>query len=170
MPAFDKWVEVMGFHYRTDHDLGEHAKLSGESLKIPMKDYVPHVLELSFGVDRCVLALLDTAYREEGERQWFALSRLVAPWDAGVYPLINKEQLPERAREVQQLLKLDGLKALYDSGGSIGKRYARADEIGVPYGITVDFDTLKDESVTVRDRDTTKQKRVKISELLEVLK
>ncbi len=170
MPSMDKWLEVMGFHYRTDYDLKSHSKATGEKMNVPGKGYVPHVLELSFGVDRCVLALLDTSYKKDDKREWFALNPLVAPWDVGVYPLVNKDKLPQRAREIQQLLKLEGLKVFYDSGGSIGRRYARADEIGVTYGVTIDFDTLEDDTVTVRFRDSTEQKRVKISDLPSVLK
>ncbi|MCK4327940.1 MAG: glycine--tRNA ligase [Candidatus Diapherotrites archaeon] len=165
MPSFDKWVEVAGFHYRTDHDLKGHQKVSGQKMLVPGKDYNPHVLELSFGVDRLVFALLDTSLKEGKEGWYFALPPRLAPFDAGVYPLVNKESLPEKARAILQTLRGDGIKVFFDGGGSIGRRYARADEIGVPFGITIDFDSLKDKSVTVRDRDTQKQDRVKISDL-----
>ena len=165
MPSFDKWVEVAGFHYRTDHDLKGHQKVSGQKMLVPGKDYNPHVLELSFGIDRLVFALLDTSLKEGKDGWYFALPPRIAPFDAGVYPLVNKEGLPEKARAVFQTLRDGGIKVFFDSGGSIGRRYARADEIGVPFGVTFDFDSLKDGAVTVRDRDTQKQDRVKITDL-----
>jgi glycyl-tRNA synthetase len=167
MPSLDKWVEVAGFHYRTGHDLEGHEKVSGTSMSVNVdgRKFTPHVLELSFGVDRSVFALLDNAFRKGKEGFYLALPRRVAPWDAGVYPLVNKESLPEKAESVAKLLRVAGFKTFLDDGGSIGRRYARADEIGVPFGITIDFDTLKDNTVTVRDRDSTKQERVKIEDL-----
>lgn len=169
MPSFDKWIEVAGFHYRTDHDLAGHAKVSGQKMNVPTKDYVPHVLELSFGVDRFVFALLDTSLKEGKEGWYFALPAKLAPFDVGVYPLVNKEKLPALATEVKQSLQSCGFKVSYDTGGSIGRRYARADEIGVKAGITLDFQSLKDDTVTLRDRDTTEQIRVKIKDLCDIL-
>ena len=169
MPSFEKWVEVAGFHYRTDHDLSGHARVSGQKMNVPRKGYVPHVLELSFGVDRLVFALLDTSFRQGKEGWYFAIPPKLAPYDAGVYPLANKGGLPELAEKVAASLRACGLRVSYDSGGSIGRRYARADEIGVPFGITIDFDTPKDKTVTVRDRDTQKQERVKIDGLCDYI-
>lgn len=162
---FSSYKEVAGFHYRGDHDLGGHERTSGASMSITKdgQKFVPHVLELSFGVDRNVFALLDLSYREEGERVWFALPKTVAPYVAGIYPLMKKDGLAEKAEEIYETLV--GLDVFYDDSGSIGKRYARADEIGVPFGVTVDHQTLEDDTVTVRERDSTKQKRVNAGDL-----
>ncbi len=164
--------EVAGIHYRTDHDLGGHQKVSGESMEVNIDGdkFVPHVLELSFGVDRNVYALLDIAYTEEPERLVLKFPRLVSPLDAGLFPLVNKDRLPEKAREIMEILKDYGFKVFYDSGGSIGRRYRRIDEIGVACGITIDYDTLKKGDVTLRERDSMKQVRVKINELPLVLR
>ena len=132
--------------------------------------FVPHVLELSFGVDRNVYALLDIAYTEEPERLVLKFPRLVSPLDAGLFPLVNKDRLPEKTREIMEILKDYGFRVFYDSGGSIGRRYRRIDEIGVACGITIDYDTLKKGDVTLRERDSMKQVRVKINELPFVLR
>jgi len=169
LPSFGKWTEIAGFHYRTDHDLGGHSKVTGEKMNVPTKDYVPHVLELSFGVDRLVFALLDTTLREGKEGMYFSLPPRLAPFDAGVYPLVNKEDLPVISEKIRTQLTASGMRVFLDSGGSIGRRYARADEIGVPFGITVDFQTKEDGTVTVRDRDSQKQDRIKVTELSDYL-
>ena len=128
------------------------------------KKLVPHVLELSFGIDRLVLCLLDLHFAKEGDRVFIKLPKAVAPFKAAIFPLVNKDGLPEKAMEIHRLLK-PSLGCFYDDTGSIGKRYYRQDEIGTFACITVDHQTLEDNTVTVRDRDTTKQERVKISEL-----
>ncbi len=166
-PSFDKWIEVAGVHYRTDHDLSGHQKESGEDLSVNIqgKKFIPHVLELSFGVDRCILALLDNGYSERDGKTILKLPAKLAPWDAGIYPLVNKSGLPDKAREVYRMLKSLGFKVFLDSSGSIGRRYARADEIGVPFGITIDFQTMEDNTVTIRFRDTGEQERVSVEKL-----
>ena len=163
--------EMGGVHYRTDHDLGGHQKLSGKSQEVFFdgKKFVPHVLELSFGVDRILLCLLDVDYAKEGDRTYIKLPKALAPFTAAVFPLVNKDGLPEKAVEVCNLLK-PFMECFYDDTGSIGKRYYRQDEVGTFACITVDHQTLEDGTVTVRDRDTTKQERVKISELAKKLK
>ena len=133
--------------------------------------YVPHVLELSFGVDRNVYSLLDIAYHEDSERgnTVLSLSPRVAPFVCGVFPLVkNKDEIAGKAREVYELVRRH-VRSFYDESGTVGRRYARADEIGVPYCITIDFDTLVDGAVTIRDRDTTKQERVPISDIVHKL-
>jgi glycyl-tRNA synthetase len=168
--------EVAGLHYRTDHDLAGHQSVSGEGMEVNIdgKKFIPHVLELSFGVDRNIYALFELALVEEkvgGEqRSVLKFPRLVSPQDAGIFPLVNKDGLPEKAREIQALLKEHGFIVFYDQSGSIGRRYRRIDEIGVAVGITVDYDSLQHGDVTLRDRDSMKQVRVKISELPGVLK
>jgi glycyl-tRNA synthetase len=172
LESLGRFTEVAGCHYRTDHDLAGHEKVSGESMKVNVegKKFIPHVLELSFGVDRNVYALFELAITEEKDRTVMKFPRRVSPFDAGLFPLVNKDGLPEKTREVQIVLKKAGFNVFYDSGGSIGRRYRRIDEIGVAAGITVDHQTLKDTTVTLRDRDSMKQIRVKISELSETMR
>lgn len=166
------FVEVAGCHYRTDHDLGGHQKVSGESMEVNIegKKFLPHVLELSFGVDRNVYALFELALKEEKERTVMIFPRRVSPFDAGIFPLVNKDGLPERAKDIQSTLKKAGFSVFYDKGGSIGRRYRRIDEVGIAAGITIDHKTLEDDTVTMRDRDTMKQVRVKAEELPRVLR
>jgi glycyl-tRNA synthetase len=172
--------ELYGLAYRTDFDLKAHAEHSKVELSILDEEtnqkYVPHVIEPSFGVDRTVLAVLASAYREEGEgdaaRVYLAFPKDVAPVKAAVFPLLkNKPELVAKAREVYLALKKEIPQIMWDDNGNIGKRYRRQDEIGTPYCVTIDFDTLgesgdeKKDTVTVRNRDTGAQERVKISEL-----
>jgi len=169
--ALGGFKEVGGVHYRTDHDLGGHQKLSGKSQEVFFdgRKFVPHVLELSFGVDRMILCLLDMHYAKENDRVFIKLPKAVAPFTAAIFPLVNKDGLPEKALEVHKLLK-PSVGCFYDDTGSIGKRYYRQDEIGTFACITVDHETLEKGTVTIRDRDTTKQERVKISDLAAKLK
>ncbi|MBL7205973.1 MAG: glycine--tRNA ligase [Candidatus Aenigmarchaeota archaeon] len=164
--------ELGGIHYRTDHDLKGHQEVSGEKMEVNIegKKILPHVLELSFGVDRNMYALFELAYVEEKERTVLKFPRIVSPYDVAVFPLVNKEKMPEKARDVQKLLADAGFVVFYDSSASIGRRYRRMDEIGCPAGITIDGDTIKNNSVTIRDRDTMKQIRIKIKDLPEILK
>lgn len=166
------WKEIAGCHYRTDHDLGGHQRESKQSMVVNIdgKKILPHVLELSFGVDRNVYSFLEMSYKEEKERAVLKFPRLVSPLDAGIFPLVNKDKLPEKAREIQRLLQDHGFIVFYDGSGSIGRRYRRIDEIGVAAGITLDYDSLKKNDVTLRDRDSMKQVRVKIKDLPGVLK
>ena len=165
------WGELWGIADRTDFDLTQHQNHSGESMEyidqITNERYVPYVVEPSLGADRVALAFLCEAYDEEevGEgdvRTVLRLHPVLAPVKAAVLPLSKK--LGEKADEVYQKL-IKKYNCEYDDAGSIGKRYRRQDEIGTPVCITIDFDTLEDESVTVRDRDTMEQKRIKIDEL-----
>ena len=164
------WYEMGGLHYRTDHDLKGHQEVSKESMEVLDEEtnlkYVPHVLELSFGVDRHIYALLDLNYTEDKKRGnvVLKLSSKLTPFYCAVFPLVkNKPEVVKKAREVYALLQSFG--CLYDQASSVGRRYARADEIGVKYCVTIDFDSLEDGAVTVRDRDTTKQERIEISKL-----
>ena len=163
--------EVAGLHYRGEHDLGGHQKGSGEKLEVNIngKKFIPNVLELSFGVDRNIWALLDTFYHEDKERQMFSLPFSLVPIEAAIFPLVDKDKLPEKALEIYGSIKKD-FKVFFDNKGSIGKMYRRVDEIGVPAMITVDHQTLKDNTVTLRERDTMRQIRVKIKDLNNVLK
>ncbi len=176
LPSLGGWKECAGCHYRTDHDLKGHQEVSGQSMVVDAdgKKVLPHVLELSFGVDRNIYALLELAYREEkvgkDTRSVLIFPRLVSPFDAGVFPLVKKDGLPEKAREVQKVLEDSGFSVFYDESGSIGRRYRRIDEVGVAAGITIDYDSMKNSDVTVRDRDSMNQIRVKIEELPGVLR
>lgn len=165
------FVEVGGVHYRTDHDLGGHQKFSKQDMSVFVNNrkFVPHVLELSFGVDRNIYALLELCFREEKERTLFAFPRHLAPFNCGIFPLVSKDGLDEKAQELKEFLKQDFC-VFYDESGSIGRRYRRMDEIGVPLSITVDHKTLEDKTVTIRDRDSMQQVRVKISELPDALR
>jgi glycyl-tRNA synthetase len=169
MGSLGGFKEVAGIHYRTDHDLSGHEKESHERMSVSREGarYIPHVLELSFGIDRNVWSLLDTFY-EKDERSILRLPTPLAPIQAGVFPLLNKDGLPELARDVYARLK-SRFDCFYDTSGSIGKRYARMDEIGTPYCVTIDHDSLKNKDVTVRERDSTDQTRESIDDLPDVL-
>ncbi len=163
--------EVGGVHYRTDHDLTGHQTISGESQEIfyNEKRFVPHVLEISFGIDRIFYALLELNYAEEKDRVFVKLPPNLSPFTVAVFPLVSKDKLPEKAMKIYEELK-EHFDAVYDESGSIGKRYYRQDEIGTSLCITVDNDSLKDNTVTVRDRNTTKQTRVKTTKLVDEIK
>jgi glycyl-tRNA synthetase len=165
--------ELEGIHSRTDFDLGNHQKLSGKKLQYfdpeTNESYVPYCVETSIGVDRMFLAVLSHSYKvetlENGEtRTVLSLPAPLAPVKAAVLPLVKKDGLPEFAQKVMNELKFD-FNCQYDEKDSIGKRYRRQDAIGTPYCITVDHDSLVDNCVTVRDRDTMQQERVPVAEL-----
>ena len=168
--------ELMGIAYRTDFDLMNIQRASGKSMEYTVKGtntkFVPHVIEPSFGVERALMAVLSGAYREDeqnGEKRvYLALPEHLAPVKFAVSPLLkNKPELVEKAREVYaQLAKANPGRVMWDDNGNIGKRYRRQDEIGTPHCVVIDFQTLEDGTVTVRERDTTKQKRVAAKELL----
>ena len=167
--------ELMGIAYRTDFDLMNIQRVSGKSMEYTVKGtntkFVPHVIEPSFGVERALMAVLSGAYREDeqnGEKRvYLALPEHLAPVKFAVSPLLkNKPELVEKAREVYaQLAKANPGRVMWDDNGNIGKRYRRQDEIGTPYCVVIDFQTLEDGTVTVRERDTTEQGRVKAEDL-----
>lgn len=165
------WTEVSGHAYRTDYDLKRHSEFSGVEMQLfkEGKRFIPHVVEPSFGSDRLVYVVLDYAYQPKKDRILLNLPRDLAPLQMGVYPLVSKDGLPEKARQVHQMLVNEGFISEYDESGSIGRRYARADEVGTPLGITIDYNTLKDNTVTIRDRETWKQVRTEINQLPERL-
>jgi glycyl-tRNA synthetase len=170
------WSELEGIANRGDFDLTQHAKFSGEKLEYFDQEkgerYVPHVIEPAAGVDRTMLAfLVDSFQTEEVEGRQRTVLRLhprLAPVKAAVLPLVSKEGMPEKAREVFDSVRRR-VPAEYDEGGSIGKRYRRQDEIGTPWGITVDGQTMDDDTVTLRDRDSLEQTRVPIEGLADDL-
>ena len=166
--------ELMGLAYRTDFDLSNIARESGKSMeyrdKVTGETFVPHVIEPSIGVERLFLAVLSTAYTEEGEgddkRIILKLPESLAPYKYCVSPLLkNKPELVKKAQEVYQKLRKKYGNVTWDDSGNIGKRYKKQDEIGTPKCVVIDFDTLEDGTVTVRDRDTTKQTRIDIAKL-----
>ena len=167
--------ELMGIAYRTDFDLGNIQRVAGKSMEYTVKGttekFVPHVIEPSFGVERALMAVLCSSYREDeqnGEKRvYLALPEHLAPYKFCVSPLLkNKPELVEKAREVYKTLKVKYGNVTWDDNGNIGKRYRRQDEIGTPNCVVIDFQTLEDGTVTVRDRDTTEQKRVKVEEII----
>lgn len=161
--------EIYGLAYRTDFDLKNHFKEEPYQDAEAGEKLYPHVVEPTFGVDRSVLAVLCDAYVEEEERVVLKLKPSLAPYKVAVFPLLkNKPELVEKAKEIYKMLKKDFVVA-WDERGNIGKRYYSQDEIGTPYCVTVDFDTLEKDEVTIRDRDTMKQEKVKVSELSEKL-
>jgi glycyl-tRNA synthetase len=166
------WSELEGIANRGDFDLSQHAKFSGEKMDFvdpgTGERYVPHVIEPSAGADRGTLAFMVDAYDEEQvdgrERVLLRLHPRLAPVKAAVLPLLNKDGQPEKARAVYEDLRAR-IPAEFDTGGSIGKRYRRQDEIGTPWGITVDHQTMEDDTVTLRDRDSLEQTRIAIGQL-----
>ena len=167
--------ELMGIAYRTDFDLMNIQRVSGKSMEYTIKGtnekFVPHVIEPSFGVERALMAVLSSAYREDeqngSKRVYLALPEHLAPVKFAVSPLLkNKPELVEKAREIYaSLSKKNPGRVMWDDNGNIGKRYRRQDEIGTPHCVVIDFQTLEDDTVTVRERDTTEQRRVKVEEL-----
>ena len=167
--------ELMGIAYRTDFDLMNIQRVSGKSMEYTIKGtnekFVPHVIEPSFGVERALMAVLSSAYREDEQngstRVYLALPEHLAPVKFAVSPLLkNKPELVEKAREIYaSLSQKNPGRVMWDDNGNIGKRYRRQDEIGTPHCVVIDFQTLEDDTVTVRERDTTEQRRVKVEEL-----
>lgn len=170
--------EVEGIHSRTDFDLGNHEKFSGKKLQYfdteLNKNYVPYVIETSIGVDRMFLSVIATAYTEEivpgtgEERVVLRIPPALAPVKMAIFPLVKKDGLPEKAREIMNKLKFD-FNCQYEEKDAIGKRYRRQDAIGTPFCITIDHQTLQDDTVTIRHRDTMEQERVEISKLERIM-
>jgi glycyl-tRNA synthetase len=170
--------EIEGVHHRGDFDLGRHQEYSGKKLEyidqVTNRRYVPYVIETSVGADRVTLAALVNAYREEevpGEQEGRVVLRLhpsVAPIKAGVFPLVKKDGMPEFADKLAGELRRH-FPVFYDDSGAIGRRYRRQDEVGTPFGITVDGQTAQDGTVTLRDRDTLQQERVAADRVREII-
>lgn len=169
------WKEIWGLAYRTDYDLKQHQQFSGESLEYtdPQtgEKFLPHVIEPAVGINRLFLMILAESYWEDAEknRTVLSLKPSLAPFRAAVFPLLkNKPELVEKARSIYQSLKLE-FPVTWDDRGNIGKRYLYQDEIGTPYCVTIDFQTLEDNTVTIRERDTAVQRRVAIDTLVTEL-
>lgn len=168
------WTEVCGVHDRTDYDLTQHSKASGVKLEASRENgekFIPHVLEIAFGTDRPTYSIIDLFYnkKEEGEgKTMFKVPYHMSPIDVSIFPLSKKEELMKIGEEIKSDLEKNFV-VDYDITGSIGKRYLRSSKSGTPYAITVDFDSIKDKKVTVRDRDTEEQKRVEIKKIRDIL-
>src|SRR3989344_6948142 len=169
------WKEFQGIHYRGDLDLKRHGQFSGEDFTYvderTQKRFIPHIAEYSIGLNRLMLVLLCDAYHEDEKRTYLSLHPSVAPFRAAVFPLVrNKDDIVNKAREIYSHLISLGMSVDWDDRGNIGKRYLAQDEIGTPHCITIDYDTLKVNTVTIRDRDTMEQERIKITEIEKKLK
>jgi glycyl-tRNA synthetase len=165
------WVECCGIHDRGSYDLGRHQEFSKQklSVKVDKKPVVPEVLEIAFGVERPLFCLIDNSYKEDEERSWLRFPPPVAPIQVAVFPLMGKPELLETSREIYDSIMDSGLVTQFDVGGSIGRRYRRQDEVGTPFCVTIDYDTLEDNTVTIRDRDSMEQVRVPRDTLVTTL-
>ena len=166
------WDEMMGIHHRGDWDLSRHMKFSGEDLSYKDMEtgesYIPYDIETSSGIDRPLMFLILEAYHEDEKRVVLKFNPRLAPIKVAVFPLVaNKKELVDKALGLFKELKSTGLAVAWDDRGNIGKRYYAQDEIGTPWCVTIDYQTLKDNTVTIRDRDSMEQKRVLLSQLLE---
>ncbi len=170
------WHELEGVHNRTDFDLSRHAEATKKDLRYwdeaKKEKYIPYIVETSAGCDRTILICLTDAYQEEevkGEKRVVLnLSPRIAPYKAAIFPLVKKDGMPEVARKIHDEL-LKKFKVFYDESGAVGRRYRRQDEIGTPFCFTIDGQTLEDETVTMRDRDSMEQTRHKIAEIHDIL-
>jgi len=169
--------ELEGIHSRTDFDLKSHEKFSGKKLQYfdseDNQNYIPYVVETSVGLDRMFLSVLASSYKEEkledgSDRVVLKIPAALAPNKVAILPLMKKDGLPEKAHEIMELLKFD-FRCFYEEKDAIGKRYRRQDAIGTPYCVTIDHQTLVDNTVTIRDRDTMKQERVAINSLKSII-
>lgn len=160
------WWELVACNDRGDYDLSRHSKISGSDFTVEDggEKVLPNVFELSMGIDRSLYVILESSLKVEGERRYLSLQPYLAPLLVGVFPLVSKDGLPEESNRLLAQLN-DSFDAFTDESGSIGRRYARADEAGVPFCVTVDYETLKDKSVTMRYRDSKKQERINEEEL-----
>ncbi|UCE11048.1 MAG: glycine--tRNA ligase [Candidatus Thorarchaeota archaeon] len=165
------WVECCGIHDRGNYDLSRHQEFSKENLsvKVDKKPVVPNVLEIAFGVERPLFCLIDNSYVEDEERVWLRFAAEIAPIQVAVFPLMGKDELVGPAKILFESIMNAGFVAQYDQGGSIGRRYRRQDEVGTPYCVTIDYETLEDGSVTLRDRDSMLQTRVHKDDLPGIL-
>ncbi|MFW9849282.1 MAG: glycine--tRNA ligase [Candidatus Thorarchaeota archaeon] len=169
------WVECCGVHDRGNYDLSRHQEFSKErmSVKVNKQPVVPNVLEIAFGVERPLFALIDNSYNEEivegEERVWLNFPAHLAPVQVAIFPLMGKDELLSPAKSIYDDILDSGLVTQFDQGGSIGRRYRRQDEVGTPFCVTIDYDTLEDSTVTIRDRDSMAQIRIKRDDLLTTL-
>lgn len=171
------WLELVSCNYRTDYDLKTHSIHSKQDLQIKEEGeeekFFPHIFEISMGLDRVFLAIVELNYKKEKrgeeERVFLDFPPNIYPCLLGIFPLVKKDGLLEKAQEIYENIRKRNFDAVLDEKGSIGKRYARIDEIGVPYAVTVDYQTMKDNTITLRERTSMKQKRIPIEALEEIL-
>jgi glycyl-tRNA synthetase len=170
------WVEICGVHDRTDYDLKQHGIFSNQSFEISMGSdpnvkEIPQILEIAFGPDRIIYTLLESVFNVEDERINLRLDPYLAPNTVAVFPLVrNKKDILALAKKVHKLILQGRIVSYFDQSGSIGKRYRRQDELGTPFCVTIDYESLEDESVTIRFRDSMEQKRIAISEITKFIK
>jgi glycyl-tRNA synthetase len=169
------WLELVACNYRSDYDLKQHADISKQNLQVidssDQTKVLPHIFELSMGIDRSIYTILEHSYyedREHDDRIVLKLKPYLAPTLVGVLPLMIKQGLGEKAQKIYSNLKRE-FDVFYDESGSIGRRYRRLEEVGVPFAVTIDRTTMEDDTVTVRYRDTMQQERIKVSELQQFL-
>ena len=169
------WTEVCGVHDRGDYDLKQHGEASGTKLEAIRENgerFVPHILEIAFGTDRPTYALIDIFYdkkeADEGKTT-FKIPYQIAPIDVSIFPLMKKPELLKFSQEIKEILEEDFI-IDYDISGSIGKRYLRSAKAGTPYAITIDYDSLENQDVTIRDRDSEKQIRIKKDNLKDTIR
>ena len=166
------WLELIANNYRTDYDLKGHMESSKTKLDYTLDDgskILPHIWEVSAGVDRTMFAILENSIRQGKDGFYFSLNPKISPYSCGIFPLIKKEKIMELSLKIKKDLESSWLDINFDSSGSIGRRYARNDEIGTPFCITIDDESVKNLDVTIRERDTKKQIRVKTSDLKKIL-
>ncbi|MGI0084746.1 MAG: glycine--tRNA ligase [Nitrososphaerales archaeon] len=166
------WLELVACNYRSDYDLSSHAKTSRQDLSIMDNEQkiTPHIVELSLGVDRSLFALLDANFYHEQNRDVLRLRPNVSPYLAAVFPLMGKPELEAKAQGIYSMLKREEFDTFYDDSGAIGRRYRRMDEIGTPFCLTVDYQSLQDDTVTLRQRDSMAQERVRTEKIAETLR
>jgi glycyl-tRNA synthetase len=168
------WVECCGVHDRGNYDLTRHQEFSKEKLhvKVNKQPVVPTVLEIAFGIERPLFCLIDNSFRPESKERdtdWLQFPPTVAPIQVAVFPLMGKPELKEPAHEIYTEITDAGFITQFDVGGSIGKRYRRQDEVGTPFCVTIDYTTLEDQTVTIRDRDSMEQVRIEKDVLVSTL-
>lgn len=166
------WTEISGCAYRTNFDLKNHQEASGQNMEVMREDgsqFIPHVVEPSYGLDRLVYSTMENSYDRKSKRNILNLPRELAPYQVAVFPLVTKDGIEEKAGEVRDLLQKKGFWVIYDNSGSVGRRYARVDEIGVPLAVTVDYSTKDNGLVTIRDRDSWEQVSLHVNDLPNAL-
>jgi glycyl-tRNA synthetase len=163
-------IELVGIADRTDYDLKRHQEFSKQSMEVNIdgRRFVPHIIEVSCGIDRPLYSILESCLKLDGDRVYFSFPPTVSPYQVAVFPLVKKDGLPGRAKQIHELLRDAGFYVLYDEG-FIGRLYYRQDEAGTPFCITYDYDSRRDKSVTIRNRDDQRQIRVKVKDLVQVL-
>ncbi|MBS3168308.1 glycine--tRNA ligase [Candidatus Woesearchaeota archaeon] len=162
------WLELVANNYRTDYDIKRHQEYSKTKLEYTFEDgkkLIPYIWEISAGVDRTLYTVLECSLKNGKEGDYLALNPIIAPYQVAIFPLVKKDQLPELAKKIDKDLKNKWTETFYDEAASVGRRYARADEIGIPYAVTIDHQSLRDNTVTLRYRDTGKQIRIKIEDI-----